>query len=264
MRKKTFVILLIFFLAVVSISTAKTGVGGKDESDVIMNAINEAAKGAIALPGLQGANRIGVLVVREPWSEPLNFGESGIKINFWDFIPIVGLLMSKTYTEWSAISIPKGECPLSSHSPMIEDLIIHQLVKSGKFKVIETVDKFYGQLSNALNEDMSTEGLLKDPAKIANIGKVLGVDTIIIGSAGGSMLKKVTKETAFRITTYFIANVKLNLRTVDVKNAEITSSIISTGSDSAKIRSEFKMTGVLQLLHLFAIIDAISAAGETE
>ena len=234
----------------------------KDESDAILNAVTNAVKQAVSLPGLQNAKKVGVLVVRSPLAEPILSPTIKGKIDLLDYIPIINLFRKKQYTVYSAVKVPEGETVMS-HTPLIEDQIVNELLSLGRFELIETIPNFYGNLQQLMIDGQQLEKIIEDPSKIANIGKLLGVDTMIVGSAAGSMMKYVIRENFFYIKNYFIVNVKLNLRTVDVLTGKITSSTLATGKDSVLISSFLKPEPIiLGLLIIFTIFS--SGGGNSE
>lgn len=203
-----------------------TGVGGqKDETDVILNSFKEAAKSVDNLAGLDYAEKIAVLVIRQG-EESLYTLEGGKLVN-----------------------VPGGSS--NTHNPMIEDLIIDQLMQIGDFKVVEILDSYYGSLHIDLNS-----GLENNLENIKNIGEAIGADTIIIGSSAGSIMKYVTVKKFFGLssTTYFVSSVKLNLRTVDVKTSTVTSTVIGSGTDRVKVASKSPLMAILTAIGLAVML----------
>lgn len=230
----------------------------KDESDTIINAVTSATSQISSLPGLQNAKRVGVLVVRTSTAGELkNFSTPSSfflhkRENFLSYIPVFNILnffVRGQQTSYYSIKGLEGETSLS-HNPLVEDMIIKELISLGKFEVVETIPNFYGNLQELMIEGQSLTTLLENPSKIANIGKLLGVDTIIVGNAAGSMMKYYTRENFLYIKDYFTTNVKLNLRTVDVATGKVTSSAIYSGKDTTKVFSTIKPEGVILIIGL--------------
>lgn len=197
------------------------GVGGeKDESDVLLQAYSQAVKTVNNLQGLQDAKKVAVLVVRQGFEGSSSFGgraDLGIR--------------PKSY-----VYLPRGTAAVAeSHNPMVEDLIIDQLLERGVFEIVEISDKYYGALGGNLNREINN-----DLSLIVNIGEAVGADTIIIGSSAGSIWKYVSKKSFFYTREYFVANIKLNLRTVDVGTNEVTSTVLGSGSDSVRISKSLR------------------------
>jgi hypothetical protein len=239
--------------------------GKKAETDVLFNAIWEVSKKVPFLPGLQNAKRVAVMIVREPATTGSMFDISDSQSNVQPSSnsPLAGLnplsFLQGFFEPSNIVLKTTGNTPVGehgySHSPLYEDLIINALVQSGKFEVIEASESFRGPLFEIMAKDAALMDLINDPTAGATIGKMLGVDTVVIGSLGISQSKRLQKHRFFIDNQYFIFNTRLNVRTIDVESNTITSADTFTGSDSVKtatnIRPSMLETAAVALLSTF-------------
>ena len=103
-----------------------------------------------------------------------------------------------------------------------------------RYRVIETTYPYYGDI----NSIVTNGDILKSYANR------LGVDTVIVGSMGGSILKVVEKQSYFYKEQYFVADTKLNLRSVDTNSNVILDSKTFSGVDSLLTYSEVKIGNI--------------------
>jgi curli biogenesis system outer membrane secretion channel CsgG len=110
---------------------------------------------------------------------------------------------------------------LESNARGVSDILVNQLVESGSFVVVER-----SKLDAILSEqNLGASGRI-DPSTAAKIGKILGVDAVVIGSITGFNLEQDSGGISVPLfgrvgggqTT---ANVKLNVRLVNTTTAEI-------------------------------------------
>ncbi len=123
----------------------------------------------------------------------------------------------------------------------IADILVDRLVQNGAYSVIERkqLDKILGE-QNFANSDRA------DPASAAKIGRVLGVDAIIIGSitqfgrddkktsvGGGAVSDKLSKFGIGGVSrSQASAVVQLTARMIDTTTAEILASVQGHGEES--------------------------------
>jgi curli biogenesis system outer membrane secretion channel CsgG len=114
----------------------------------------------------------------------------------------------------------------------VSDILVNKLVDGGNFSVIER-----SKIDQIINEqNFGTTGRL-DASSAAKIGRVLGVQTIIIGSVTQFDIDK--EANGFSVPFFgsvgggkTTANVKINMRAVDTKTGEILFTAQGTGSSN--------------------------------
>jgi curli biogenesis system outer membrane secretion channel CsgG len=115
----------------------------------------------------------------------------------------------------------------------IADLIITELVRDGAFKVIER-----SQIEKVLAEQKLSASGLVDTAAAANIGKILGVSAVVVGSVTQYGLGSSSVGVLGIGSKKIIANVAAAARIIDTTTAEIISAVEGKGMETA---SGFKM-----------------------
>jgi curli biogenesis system outer membrane secretion channel CsgG len=110
---------------------------------------------------------------------------------------------------------------LDSNARGVSDILINKLVEGGNFTVVER-----SKIDDILREQNFGASGRVDATTAAQIGKILGVDTVVIGSitgfnleqdSGGVRVPLVGRVGGGKVT----ANVKLNIRLVNTTTAEI-------------------------------------------
>lgn len=256
MRKSVFLVLCGLFISLFgSLASAEDvyafrekQLGMKSEADVLYSAMWEVAKKVPALPGLANAKKVAVMVIREPGKTGDVFDLSSkysVGTNLNSINPL-GWVLQALFEPNTVLIDEKGVTPQGehgySHSPMFEDLIINALVQAGGYEVVEASGYFRGPLPEIMLKDSSLAEMLEDPKTAASIGKMLGVDTVIIGSVGVSQSKRIQKHSFFFDNQYFMANFRLSVRTVDVETNEITSADTYSGGDIVRTFRGFRIT----------------------
>jgi len=229
----------------------------KDELDVLRQAVRNASSEVINMRGLRNSEFVGVLIVRGPQLTYRYFTHEK-DVKWYDVLPVIPWFITSEYTLYTWGSLPNGEREHKefSHSPMLEDLIVESLVNAGRFSVIETIEPFYGDIEQMLANGQTAEELLADGGNIANIGKVLGVDTMIIGSAAGSVIKEIRRENYISIKDYFVADISINVRTVDVETGVITDATTVSGLDSCPTWKATKAHNIaIGLAYLYLLVE---------
>jgi hypothetical protein len=211
----------------------------KNESDVIINAFKTSVSGVTKLRGIDKSKNVGVLMIQDSGAENIEFStvESGFEYTLQE-IPVIGWFMTTQRTLWSVARFAEGTPAKAfgntfSRNAVAEDLIISELVKEG-YQVIETTYPYYGDINS----------IVTDGDILTSYAKRLGVDTIIVGSMGGSILKVVENQSYFYKEQYFVADTKLNLRSVDTKSNVILDSTTFSGVDSLLTHSEVKIGNI--------------------
>lgn len=239
-------VLVLTFMVSTSYAQGLKTIGKKDQADVLRQAVHNAAVEIVNMKGLKNSEKVGVLIVRGPQLREQNYPQRK-SIKWYDILPVIPWFISYEQTKYSTGAAPEGEREHKefSHSPMLEDVIVEHLVNSGKFTVTETIEPFYGDLQEALMSGQTADSLLDNAGSIANVGKVLDVDTMIVGSAAGSIIKEIRRENYIRIRDYFVADISINVRTVDVESGKITDAITVSGVDSCPIYKQTKVFNII-------------------
>lgn len=110
----------------------------------------------------------------------------------------------------------------------VADMIITELVKDAGFKVIER-----SQLEKILSEQQLSMAGLVDAAQAANIGKLLGVSAVVVGSVTQYGLSTSNIGILGIGQKKSIANVAATARIVDTTTAEIIAAVEGKGSETA-------------------------------
>ena len=125
--------------------------------------------------------------------------------------------------DYSSLSNPTWFSLFTGGAKGVSDIVINKLVQSGRYSVIER-----SRLDAVLQEqNLAATGRI-DPTTAAQIGRILGVDAVVIGSitqfdlqqrqSGGGLFFGIGAS-----TTDTDAYVKLNIRVVNTTTAEILS-----------------------------------------
>lgn len=145
--------------------------------------------------------------------------------------------------DYSSISNPRWYLWYDDNASGVSDILVNKLVESGKYSVIER-----SRLDAILQEqNLGTSGRI-DPTTAAQVGKILGVDFVILGSvtqfdlqqkqSGGSFLFGIGGS-----STKTDAYVTLNVRMVNTTTAEIIS--VAEGKGTAnQSDSQVRVLGI--------------------
>jgi curli biogenesis system outer membrane secretion channel CsgG len=136
--------------------------------------------------------------------------------------------------DYSSVSDPRWLSFFSGGSKGVSDILVNKLVQGGNYKVIER-----SKLDAVLKEqDLGASGRV-DASTAAQIGRILGVDAVIVGSitqfdlqqrqSGGGGLFGIAVGASTKDTD---AYVKLNVRMVNTTTAEIMAVAEGNGNAS--------------------------------
>ena len=131
-------------------------------------------------------------------------------------------------------------------SVLIEDVIINELAKTGKYTLIETRSEYLGDLSQVITREAKLD------EKVSNVGELLGADTLLIGSHYSPVVVKKKKHIPFFNIYETTAEVKLNIRTVDTETNKVTSS--KTVSEKAVKKKRKFSVGVFDWMILSGVL----------
>ncbi len=133
--------------------------------------------------------------------------------------------------EYSSISNPNILGVITGGAKGVSDILVNKLVEGGKYRVIER-----SQLEAILKEqNLGISGRV-DASTAAQIGRILGVEAVIMGSITQFDLQQ--KNSGFNVFGIGVggddtdAYVKLNLRIVNTTTAEIILAIEGSGNAS--------------------------------
>ena len=130
----------------------------------------------------------------------------------------------------------------------LSDLLLSKLVQDGKFVVVERT-----ALDKVLHEQNVSNSDRNDPATAARIGKILGVDAIVIGSVTefsaeqrdskyGSVLRAARLNGATFEKKTSEVTVAISGHIVNTSTAEVLAAATGTG-DAVKGQSDFRQSG---------------------
>lgn len=107
------------------------------------------------------------------------------------------------------------------------DILVTELVKSGKFIVVER-----GRMARILEEQkLQSQGLI-DPATAARVGQVMGLEAIVVGSVSQFGVKKEGSDYLITRTKRQVAEVTVDLRLIDVESGQVL--LADSGKGRAK------------------------------
>lgn len=246
MKRSVLAIVILLLVAGVTTTQSLSFEGDKTESDVLVNSLRAAASEVTRLGGVGSAERVGVLLVQDSGGDTMEFYTSGgVLTSIAQNLPIVGWFMNSQHSIWSIARLSEGTSPAQygntySRSSVAEDFLISELLDAG-VEVVETIQPYYGNINS----------LLTDADYLRNIGDQLGVDVVIIGSLGGSVLKVIVKEDYLNRHSYFVSDTKLTLRSVDTRTNTVIDSQTFSGTDSVETTSDFKWFNIVISAGLF-------------
>jgi len=261
------------------------------ESDVYMRAINNCITKATTFIGhtaaRTGRSRIGVLIIRDLKSGGQTISSFNEKFSGWHHflmtLPIIGFFERAIISPWSSSSIAFEEgrgrdSDTLSRNVAVEDVLISKLNSLNQFLVIETIQPFYSQIEKLTtggqphliegiatgSEPSEIKGFasggslpmayLKNPMFVSQIGKVMNVDTMLIGSTLASANKVIVDDNFWRTERYFVSKYTLHLRAIDVATNSVMSSNNFTGSAARLISRDVKLDNIVYALSQLAAI----------
>lgn len=177
----------------------------KSEAELLFDAVQKVAKKIVVMPGLKDAKKVSLLMIAT--SHQKDLAQPQLRVS--QVAPLSFLGVWKVTSKLSTTPPSLSEL---DQNLLLEDVIIDQLVKTGKYTVIEANKHHRGELSEIATKEAST------------VGKILGVDTIIIGTHYSPIMRKEKYHAMFFNHYKTIVEVKINVRTVDVNTNQVTSS----------------------------------------
>ena len=107
------------------------------------------------------------------------------------------------------------------------DILITELVKSGKFIVVER-----DRLNKVMEEQKFQAQGLADPQTVARIGQIMGLEAIVVGSVSQFGVKKEGSDYLLTQSKRQVADVTVDIRLVDVQSGQVI--LADSGKGMAK------------------------------
>ena len=107
------------------------------------------------------------------------------------------------------------------------DILITELVKSGKFIVVER-DK----LNKVMEEQKFQSQGMTDPQTVAKIGQVMGLEAIVVGAVSQFGVKKEGSDYLLTQSKRQVADVTVDIRLIDVQSGQVI--LADSGKGMAK------------------------------
>lgn len=107
------------------------------------------------------------------------------------------------------------------------DILVTELVKSGKFIVVER-----DRMEKILAEQKLQGGGLIDPATAVKVGQVMGLEAIVVGSVSQFGVKKEGSDYLITQSKRQVADVTVDIRLVDVQSGQVI--LADSGKGMAK------------------------------
>ncbi|MGD9642254.1 MAG: CsgG/HfaB family protein [Elusimicrobiales bacterium] len=96
------------------------------------------------------------------------------------------------------------------------DILVTELVKSGKFIVVER-----DRLNKVMEEQKFQSQGMTDPATVAKLGQVMGLEAIVVGSVSQFGVKKEGSDYLLTQSKRQLAEVTVDLRLIDVQSGQV-------------------------------------------
>lgn len=96
------------------------------------------------------------------------------------------------------------------------DILVTELVKSGKFIVVER-----DRLNKIMEEQKFQSQGMTDPATVARIGQVMGLEAIVVGSVSQFGVKKEGSDYLLTQSKRQVADVTVDIRLIDVQSGQV-------------------------------------------
>jgi curli biogenesis system outer membrane secretion channel CsgG len=96
------------------------------------------------------------------------------------------------------------------------DILVTELVKSGKFIVVER-----DRLNKVMEEQKFQSQGMTDPATVARLGQVMGLEAIVVGSVSQFGVKKEGSDYLLTQSKRQLAEVTVDLRLIDVQSGQV-------------------------------------------
>jgi len=107
------------------------------------------------------------------------------------------------------------------------DILVTELVKSGKFIVVER-----DRLNKVMEEQKFQAQGMTDPATVAKIGQIMGLEAIVVGSVSQFGVKKEGSDYLLTQSKRQVADVTVDIRLVDVQSGQVI--LADSGKGMAK------------------------------
>ena len=107
------------------------------------------------------------------------------------------------------------------------DILVTELVKSGKFIVVER-----DRMNKIMEEQKLQSQGLTDPQTVARIGQVMGLEAIVVGSVSQFGVKKEGSDYLLTQTKRQVADVTVDIRLTDVQSGQVI--LADSGKGMAK------------------------------
>jgi curli biogenesis system outer membrane secretion channel CsgG len=107
------------------------------------------------------------------------------------------------------------------------DILVTELVKSGKFIVVERA-----RLDKIMEEQKFQAQGMTDPATVAKIGQIMGLEAIVTGSVSQFGVKKEGSDYLITQSKRQVADVTVDIRLVDVQSGQVI--LADSGKGMAK------------------------------
>jgi len=107
------------------------------------------------------------------------------------------------------------------------DILVTELVKSGKFIVVER-----DRLNKVMEEQKFQSQGMTDPQTVAKIGQVMGLEAIVVGSVSQFGVKKDGSDYLITQSKRQVADVTVDIRLIDVQSGQVI--LADSGKGMAK------------------------------
>jgi len=107
------------------------------------------------------------------------------------------------------------------------DILVTELVKSGKFIVVER-----DRLNKVMEEQKFQAQGMTDPMTVAKIGQVMGLEAIVVGSVSQFGVKKEGSDYLLTQSKRQVADVTVDIRLIDVQSGQVI--LADSGKGEAK------------------------------
>jgi curli biogenesis system outer membrane secretion channel CsgG len=107
------------------------------------------------------------------------------------------------------------------------DILVTELVKSGKFIVVER-----DRLNKIMEEQKFQSQGMSDPQTVSKIGQIMGLEAIVVGSVSQFGVKKEGSDYLLTQTKRQVADVTVDIRLIDVQSGQVI--LADSGKGMAK------------------------------
>jgi curli biogenesis system outer membrane secretion channel CsgG len=107
------------------------------------------------------------------------------------------------------------------------DILVTELVKSGKFIVVER-----DRLNKVMEEQKFQSQGMTDPQTVAKLGQIMGLEAIVVGSVSQFGVKKEGADYLLAQSKQQVAEVAVDIRLIDVQSGQVI--LADSGKGTAK------------------------------